>query len=132
MKKFLLPIFLLLTAMFIWGAYLSPSDMHVQWDGQDVDGPFGAVLGVLAGGFALFVGAIVVALVTVILSVVLAGVGVLAIVAVALAAVVGMAALSPLMLPLLIPAGIIWFMVKRSRKNRAQAALPAPQQGLPA
>jgi len=54
---------------------------------------------------------------------VLAGVGVLVMLALGLAALVAMAAVSPLLLPLLIPFGIYWWMKRRN--SRKQPATPA-------
>jgi hypothetical protein len=131
MKKFAPVVLLLLIAMLIWSAYISPGDMHVQWDGQDLDGPFGTMVGILAGGFGLLVAGVVIVFVVLILSVVFAGVGILAIGALALAAVVLAAMLSPLMLPLLIPAGIVWFCVSRSRSRRTAAPAGGQQDRQP-
>jgi hypothetical protein len=49
---------------------------------------------------------------------VFAGVGVILLGALCLAALAVAAAISPLLLPLLVPAAIIWFFVSRSRKHR--------------
>ena len=61
----------------------------------------------------LFVGAV--------LAVVFAGVGVLLALGLGLAALVLAAAISPLLLPILIPVAIIWFFMNRSRRNRIKA-----------
>jgi len=45
---------------------------------------------------------------------------------VALAAVIVMACVSPLLLPLLIPIGLYWIFVSRPRKQRLQATLQQP------
>jgi hypothetical protein len=58
--------------------------------------------------------------------VVFAGVGVLLVGALALAASLGLLAVSPLLLPILVPAAIIWFFMSRSRRNRSKAEAEAP------
>jgi hypothetical protein len=64
----------------------------------------------LAGVIMLFVGGV--------LAVVFAGVGILCIGGLALGACVLALMVSPLLLPLLVPVAIVWWLVSRSRKHR--------------
>jgi hypothetical protein len=53
-----------------------------------------------------------------VLAVVFAGVGIILIGGLGIGAAVLALAISPLLLPLLLPLAVIWYMVKRSNKNR--------------
>jgi hypothetical protein len=57
-------------------------------------------------------------LVGAILAVVFAGVGILAFGGLALGALVLVVLVAPLLLPLLVPVAIVWWLVGRSRRNR--------------
>jgi hypothetical protein len=71
----------------------------------------------------MLIGGVVVACVAVFLCLLFAGLGILMVGGMALAAVIVVAAVSPLLLPLLIPIGIYWFFSARSRKQRQRAML---------
>ncbi len=109
MKKLFPTIVLLILAMLIWDATFDP--YHLSFHG-DVDGPVGALM---AGG-GILIGIIAMVAAAIIVAVVCAGVGIVACVCVAVAAVATLLALSPLLLPLLIPVGIIWYMSSRKRQ----------------
>src|SRR3954468_4801612 len=98
-------VILLLAAMLIWGHFVNPGHAVVQWDGEEFDGPLGALEAALFAGGGMLIAAAVIVLVAAILSIVFAGLGLLLMGGLALAAVALAALLSPLMLPLLIPAG---------------------------
>lgn len=102
---------------------IDPSDMMVTVGDEDFDGPLGALLGTVIAGGVFAIVAVVMTLVAVIMAFVMAGVGVLLVLCLAFAAVVTIAAVSPLLLPLLIPFAIYWWMKRRD--NRKPAA-PAP------
>lgn len=121
MKKLFPVLILFLCAMLVWNVFVSPGDFHVDLDDGDFDGPVGAIAAVLFAGGGLLIGALVTLFVGAVLAVVFAGLGVLFIGAIALGALVLAAVISPLLLPLLIPAAIIWFLVRRSKKNRTDA-----------
>jgi hypothetical protein len=92
--------------------------MDVDIGDEHIDGPLGALLGMLfAGGGLLFAG-FVMLVVGAVLAVVFAGVGVILLGALGLAALAVAAAVSPLLLPLLLPLAVIWFFARRSRKGR--------------
>ena len=114
MKKASPYILLFLFVMFVW--HLDSSrDFGIEWDGDQIDGPFGMLVGALFAGGGVLIAAVVLVCVATLLALVFAGVGVMLIGALALGAVLLAAALSPLLLPLLIPAGIIWLLVRRNR-----------------
>ncbi len=121
MKKIAPVIILLLCLMLVWNVFADPFPMDFDIDGDVVDGPLGALIGLLFAGGGLIIGGLVVLLVGAVLAVVFAGVGLLLTFALALAFVVVAAALSPLLLPVLIPLAIIWFFMDRARRNRIKA-----------
>ncbi|WP_377703085.1 hypothetical protein [Pseudoduganella sp. UC29_71] len=123
MKKLL--AFTLIALLFIaaWNT-LDTGDMVVHLGDEEFDGPLGVLLGVTFGGLGLLIGAVVMVCVAVFLGFLFAGLGVLMVAGLLMLAVVLLAVMSPLMLPVLIPAAIIWFIVSRNRKLRARAADP--------
>lgn len=118
MKKYAPYIILFLVALIAWDMLADTSGFHMDIDGNEFDGPLGALLGLLFGSLGLIIGTIVALCVGALLVVVFAGVGVLLVGALALAASLGLLAVAPLLLPILIPVAIIWFFVSRSRRNR--------------
>lgn len=124
MKKVLaLTLLLFFCGMVAAWFVIDANDVLVTVGDEDFDGPLGTLIGtVVAGGvFALL--AVVMTLVAVIMAFVMAGVGVLVVLCLAFAAVVTMAAVSPLLLPLLIPFAIYWWM---KRRDSRKPAAPAP------
>lgn len=115
MKKSAPYIILFVLALLIWNAMFDWSDMHVEIDGEDFDGPLGGIAAMLLAGGGILVGIVVAAFVALILAVVFAGVGIVVVAALALAAVLAALAISPLLLPLLIPIGILWLIARRKR-----------------
>lgn len=122
MKKTAAIVILFLLALLAWNS-LFGSAMHVMVDGDEIGGPVGALVGFFAGAVGLLAAGVALVVAGVVLALVFAGLGVMAIFGLVLGAVVLAAAVSPLLLPLLIPVGIIWFFVRRNRRMRA--ALPA-------
>lgn len=118
MKKATAFIVLSLCALLVWGAVAYHSGMTVDIDGDHIDGPFGAMLAMLlAGGGSLLAGVIML-LVGALLAVVFASVGIVLVGAIGLGALVLALAISPLLLPALVPLAVIWYLVSRSRKHR--------------
>lgn len=99
---------------------LDTGDMVVHLGDEDFDGPLGVLLGITFGGLGLLIGTVVVVCVAIFLGFLFAGLGILLVAGLALLAVGLVALMSPLMLPVLIPAAIIWFIVSRNRKQRAR------------
>jgi hypothetical protein len=95
MKKTAYIVIAFLFALLLWNVFAFGGDSVVSIDGDEFDGPLGALLAMLfAGGGIILIGGL--------------GIG----------AVVLALAISPLLLPLLLPLALIWYMVGRSRKNR--------------
>lgn len=119
MKNFAKIAILFLFALLLLDVAFDAADfMHFHIDGDEVDGPLGALLGVLFAGGGLVVAGVVMVVVGIVLAVVFAGVGVIVLGALGCAALAVVLALSPLLLPLLIPVAIVWYLVSRSRKER--------------
>jgi hypothetical protein len=121
-KTLILAAVIFLLAIAAWQSIFGDS-MYINIDGDDIDGPLEWVLAVLFGGAGMLIGGVVVACVAVFLCLLFAGLGILMVGGMALAAVIVVAAVSPLLLPLLIPIGIYWFFSARSRKQRQRALL---------
>lgn len=117
MKKLLAIVLIALLAIATWNS-IDTSDMIVHIGDEEFDGPLGALLGLVFGGLGLVIGAVVMVCVAVFLGFLFAGLGILMLTGLVLLAVVLLAVMSPLMLPLLIPAGIIWFFMARNRKHK--------------
>ena len=118
MKKSATIVILFLFALLVWNMFAWSGDMAFHMDGDEIDGPLEALLGlVFAGGGMLLAGGIML-LVGAILAVVFAGVGILAFGGLALGALVLVVLVAPLLLPLLVPVAIVWWLVGRSRRNR--------------
>ncbi|MDN2678677.1 hypothetical protein [Janthinobacterium sp. SUN033] len=128
MKKLLtFVLIVMLACLFLDKISGSGSDMHMQFNGDDVDGPLEWLFGLVFAGGGLLIAAIAVVCAAVITGVVLAGVGVVLIAVVALCVVLALALSTPVLLPLLIPVAIVWLIVSRNRKQ-AQAGASASAQ----
>jgi len=121
-KKLILAAFLFLLAVMAWQSIFG-DNMSINIDGDEIDGPLGAVLAVFFGGAGMLIAGVVMVCVTIFLCLLFAGLGILMVGGMALAAVLVVAAVSPLLLPLLIPIGIYWFFSARSRKQRQRAVM---------
>jgi hypothetical protein len=120
MKKIAPYVILFLFCLLVWNVFAHSPGMSFDIDGEEIDGPLGAVLGLLFAGGGLIIGGLAVLFVGAVLAVVFAGVGVLLAFGLGLAALVLAAVVSPLLLPILIPAAIIWFFMNRARRNRVK------------
>jgi hypothetical protein len=112
----------LLAVVLLSSIFMYANGTVIDIDGDRIDGPLAAFLGVLFAGGGTLIAGFVMLVVGTVLAVVFAGVGVILLGALALGALALAAMISPLLLPLLVPAAIIWFFVSRSRKHRALAA----------
>ena len=119
MKKIAPYIILILCALLLWDLLFTFGDASFHIDGEEFDGPLGAMLGVLLGGGGMLIGLLVTIVVGAVLAVVFAGVGIVVIGALAFAGFAVAAAIVPFLLPLLLPLALIWYLVSRSRKSRA-------------
>ena len=115
MKKYAPYVILFLFAAMLWNLFDWGGDMAINLDGEQIDGPLGFMLATLFTGggmlLAIFISVITVA----VLAVVFAGVGVILIGSLAIAALVLALAMSPLLLPLLIVVAIVWYAMRRPR-----------------
>ena len=118
MKKTAIFVIAFLFALLLWNVFVYGSGPVVNFDGDEIDGPFGALLAMLFAGGGTLIAALVMLVVGVVLAVVFAGVGIILIGGLGIGAVVLALAISPLLLPLVLPLALIWYMVGRSRKNR--------------
>ncbi|MTV37552.1 hypothetical protein [Duganella radicis] len=124
-KKFIFAAFIFLLAVAVWQSVFGDG-MHVNIDGDEIDGPLGALLALLFGGAGMLLAGVIMTCVAIFLCLLFASLGVLAVFGVGLAAVVAVALVSPLLLPLLIPVGLYWLFVSRPRKQRLQATMQQP------
>jgi hypothetical protein len=118
MKKTTAVIVLSLCVLLVWSAVAHNSGMTVDIDGDHIDGPFGAMLAMLFAGGGTLLAGVIMLLVGAILAAVFASVGIVLVGAIGLGALVLALAISPLLLPLLLPLAAIWYLVGRSRKQR--------------
>jgi len=117
MKKTAAFVILFLFALLLWNVFVYSGDMSVNIDGDQVDGPLGALLAMLFAGGGTLLAVVIVLMVGAILAVVFAGVGIILIGALALGAMLVALAVSPLLLPLLLPLAVVWYLASRSRKS---------------
>lgn len=119
MKRIAPVLILILFAMIAWQVFSRSHGLDVGFDGEDFDGPLGALLGLLCAGGGLLIGGLVLLFVGAVLALVFAGVGMLLVLLLALAAG---AVLTPLLLPVLIPLAILWWLLSRRQKGKVAAA----------
>lgn len=118
MKKTAAFVILFLFALLLWDLSSWSGNMAFNVDGDEVTGPLGALLALLFAGGGALLGGVALLVVGGILAVVFAGVGILCIGGLALGTVLLALAVSPLLLPLLVPVAIVWWLIGRSRRNR--------------
>jgi len=119
MKKTAAFVILFLFALLVWNVFFYSGDMVVNVDGDEIGGPLGALLAMLFAGGGTLLAGLIMLVVGAVLAVVFAGVGIILIGGLGIGAVVLALAVSPLLLPLLLPLAVIWYMVSRSRKSRS-------------
>jgi uncharacterized membrane protein YdfJ with MMPL/SSD domain len=120
MKKLLAITIVALLAFAAWYSIFD-YDMVVHIGDEDFNGPFGALIGMVAAGGGLLIAAIAITCAAVFVGFVFAGLGILMVIGMALLAVVLLAAIAPLTLPLLIPLAIIWWIAKRNKRKQSLA-----------
>ena len=91
---------------------------HVNVGDDEFDGPLGWLLGVVFAGGGLLIAAVVLTCVALLVGLLFAGLGVLMVVGLAALAIALCAALSPLLMPVAIVVGIVWFFNRRNRQRR--------------
>jgi hypothetical protein len=117
MKKPAAFLIVFLFALLLWNVFADGSPA-INIDGDEIDGPFGALLAMLFAGGGTLIAVLVMLVVGAVLAVVFAGVGIILIGGLGIGAAVLALAVSPLLLPLLLPLAVIWYLVSRSRKHR--------------
>lgn len=120
MKKLLtFALILMLACLFL--DKIGATDMHMQLDGDEIDGPLEWLFGLVFAGGGLLIAAFALVFAAVVTGVILAGVGMALVVVVACCVVLALALSTPVLLPLLIPVAIVWLLVSRNRRqSRAQ------------
>jgi hypothetical protein len=118
MKKIAPYLILFLCALLLWDLLFAFGDASFHIDGEEVDGPLGALLGILFAGGGTLIGLLVTLVVGVVLAAVFAGVGMVVIGALGIAGLAVTAATLPFVLPLLLPLALVWYLVSRARRKR--------------
>jgi NaMN:DMB phosphoribosyltransferase len=116
MKKTFAIIVFFLFALLAWNVF--SGGMNVDIDGDHVDGPLGALLGLVFAGGGMLLAGVITLFVGAVLAAVFTGVGILLAGGLALGMAMLALAISPLLLPLLLPLAVIWYVFGRSRKQR--------------
>ena len=116
MKKLLTFVLVVMLACLFLDK-IGATDMHMQFNGDDIDGPLEWLFGLVFAGGGLLIAAIALVFAAVVTGVVLAGVGMVVIAVVALCMLLALALSAPVLLPLLIPVAIVWWLVSRNRKQ---------------
>lgn len=124
-KKLLIAAFILLVTLSVW-QFLAGDNMHIDIDGDEFSGPFGALFGVALAGGGILIAAVAMACALVFVGLLCAGISVILVSVLVFASAAVLVAISPLMLPLLIVAGMYWFFSVRARKQRLQATCEQP------
>ena len=120
MKKLLTFVLILMLACLFLDK-IGATDMHMQLDGDEIDGPLEWLFGLVFAGGGLLIAALALVFAAVVTGVILAGVGMVLVVVVACCVVLALALSTPVLLPLLIPVAIVWLLVSRNRRqSRAQ------------
>lgn len=115
MKKYAPYVILFLFAALLFNSW--GNDMTVNFDGDEIDGPLGWMLATLFAGGGTLLAIFTTLMVGVLLAVVFAGVGVILLGSLAIGAVVVALAISPLLLPLVIPVALVWYFMSRSSRK---------------
>lgn len=123
MKKYAPYIILFLFAALLFNSW--GNDMTVHFDGDEIDGPLGWMLGTLFAGGGALLALFITVMVGVILAVVFAGVGVMLLGSLGIGVMVLALAISPLLLPLVIPVALVWYLVSRPRKASLEKTVSA-------
>ena len=120
MKKLLVVTLVVLLAIAACNA-LDAHDYYFHVDGDEIDGPFGALLAMLFAGGGIVLATVIMIAVAIFLCVLFAGVGVLILATLALACFIVAVVIAPFLLPVLIPLAILWWIARRNRDKRAAA-----------
>ncbi len=122
-KKLLVAAIVFVLAISLWDAMWS-NNLHVNLGDDDFDGPLGALFGVVLAGGGMLIAVVALVCAAVFVGVLCAGIGIVLVSTLVLASVIVVAAMSPLLLPLLIPVGLYWIFSARARRQRRAAYAP--------
>lgn len=126
MKKILaFALILVLACLFL--DKIGASDMHMQFNGDDVDGPLEWLFGLVFAGGGLAIALIALLCAAVVVGVVVASVGLFMVAGIVIGGgvlvLVLLACSAPVLLPLLVIVGMAWLLSNRSRSQaRARQA----------
>lgn len=126
MKKILaFALILVLACLFL--DKIGASDMHMQFNGDDVDGPLEWLFGLVFAGGGLAIALIALLCAAVVVGVVVASVGLFMVAGIVIGGgvlvLVLLACSAPVLLPLLVIVGMVWLLSNRSRSQaRARQA----------
>ena len=122
-KKLLAAAIVFVVALCLWDSVLG-NGMHINIDGDEFEGPLGTLFGLVLAGGGMLIAAVAVTCAAVFVGVLCAGIGIVLVSALVLASVIVVAAMSPLLLPLLIPVGLYWIFTARARRQRRTTYAP--------
>lgn len=128
MKKFAPILILFLLVMVALDSLPGWDNLHYIIDGDDFDGPAGAVLAALFASGGVLVAVVVALIVVVVLALVCAGLGALAVTGAVLLAVMLALLASPLLLPLLTMGAIFWYLLRRDRRKQGRHTVQASEK----
>lgn len=111
---------LIIIAGLAASALYSLGDSHLDIDGEQIDGPLAAVLGLLLAGGGLLLGAVAVLGSALLVGLLFAGLGVLMLSLLVLLAAVVCACIAPFLLPLLIGLALFWWCGRRRQQALKQ------------
>jgi hypothetical protein len=117
MKKTFAIIVFFLFALIVWNVF-GDGGTAIDIDGDHIDGPLGALLALVFAGGGVLLAGVIMLFVGALLAVVFTGVGIVLAGALALGLAMLALAISPLLLPLLLPLALIWYVFGRSRQQR--------------
>lgn len=120
MKKLLVVTLVVLLTIAACNAF-DAHDYYFHVDGDEIGGPFGALLAMILAGGGIVLAALIMVAVAIFVCFVFAGVGVLIVAALALGCFIVVAVVAPFLLPVLIPLAILWWIARRNRDRRAAA-----------
>lgn len=120
MKKILTFVLILVLACLFLDK-IGASDVHMQFNGDDFDGPLEWLFGLVFASGGLLIALIALVCAAMVVGVVVAGVGMFMVAGVVLGGgvlvLVLLACSAPVLLPLLVIATVIWLLSSRSRKQ---------------
>jgi hypothetical protein len=117
MKKLIFALVALLLVAAVWHAADFGGGTLV-WDGDEIGGPVGLFAGLVAAGGGLMIAAVALTGAAILVACVMAGVGLLMVLLMGFFALLAAALLAPVMLPLLLPLALLWFIASRMRRQR--------------